>query len=66
MRRSKTDQAGEGARAYLSRETLRHLLRWLQAGNITDGAVFRRLVGREKVAPRLHLDMIADIIKRVG
>jgi hypothetical protein len=52
IRRSKTDQAGEGARAYLSKETVRHLLRWLQAGSITDGAVFRRLVGRERVGPR--------------
>jgi len=65
IRRSKTDQAGEGARAYLSKETVRHLLRWLQAGNITEGAVFRRLVGRERVGPRLHADM-ADIFKRVG
>jgi integrase len=66
IRRSKTDQAGEGARAYLSKETVRHLLRWLQAGNITEGAVFRRLVGRHQVGPRLHADMIADIFKRVG
>ena len=27
IQRSKTDQVGEGARAYLSRETLRQLLR---------------------------------------
>jgi integrase len=66
IRRSKTDQAGEGARAYLSKETGRHLLRWLQAGNITEGAMFRRLVGREIVGPRLHADMVADIFKRVG
>ena len=66
IRRSKTDQAGEGAQAYLSRETVRHLLHWLQAGNITEGAVFRRLVGRNQVGPRLHADMVADIFKRVG
>jgi integrase len=66
IRRSKTDQAGEGSRAYLSRETVRHLLTWLQAGNITEGAVFRRLVGRSQVGPRLHVDMVSDIFKRVG
>jgi integrase len=66
IRRSKTDQAGEGAQAYLSRETVRHLQQWLTIGNITEGAVFRRLVGRNAVGPRLHVDMIADIFKRVG
>jgi integrase len=66
IRRSKTDQAGEGTQAYLSRETVRHLRQWLTIGNITEGAVFRRLVGRNVVGPRLHVDMIADIFKRVG
>jgi integrase len=66
IRRSKTDQAGEGAQAYLSRETVRHLQKWLTIGNITEGAVFRRLVGRNVVGPRLHVDMVADIFKRVG
>jgi integrase len=66
IRRSKTDQAGEGAQAYLSRETVRHLKHWMKAANITDGAVFRRLVGRNVVGPRLHVDMVADIFKRVG
>jgi integrase len=66
IRRSKTDQAGEGAQAYLARETVKNLKRWLKAGNIAEGAVFRRLVGRESVGPRLHADMVADIFKRVG
>jgi integrase len=66
IRRSKTDQAGEGAQAYLARETVKHLNRWLKAGNIAEGAVFRRLVGRSRVGPRLSVDMIANIFKRVG
>jgi integrase len=66
IRRSKTDQAGEGAQAYMSRETVRHLQQWIKIGNITGGAVFRRLVGRNVVGPRLHVDMVADIFKRVG
>jgi integrase len=66
IRRSKTDQAGEGAQAYLSRETVRHLQHWMRAANITEGAVFRRLVGRSQVGPRLSVDMVADIFKRVG
>jgi integrase len=66
IRRSKTDQAGQGAQAYLARETVRYLHAWLKAGNITEGAVFRRLVGRNVVGPRLHVDMVSDIFKRVG
>lgn len=66
IRRSNTDQAGEGAQAYLARETVRDLRRWLKAGDITKGAVFRRLVGRSRVGPRLSVDIIADIFKRVG
>ncbi len=66
IRRSKTDQAGEGAQAYLSRETVRRLRQWVKAANITEGAAFRRLVGRNAVGPRLHVDMVADIFKRVG
>jgi integrase len=66
IQRSKTDQAGEGAQAYLSRETVRHLQQWITTANITEGAVFRRLVGRSQVGPRLHADMVADIFKRVG
>lgn len=66
IRRSKTDQAGEGAQAYLVRETVRHLQHWMKVANITEGAVFRRLVGRHVVGPRLHVDMVADIFERVG
>jgi integrase len=66
IRRSKTDQAGEGAQGYLSRETVRHLQQWVKVAKLTEGAVFRRLVGRNVVGPRLHVDMVADIFKRVG
>ena len=43
IRRSKTDQAGEGDIAYLSRTSVRYLKLWLEAADITDGAVFRRV-----------------------
>jgi integrase len=66
IRRSKTDQAGEGVQAYLSRETVRHLQHWVQAANLTEGALFRRLIGRNRVGPRLHVDSVADIFKRVA
>jgi len=49
IRRSKTDQAGEGHIAYLSRQTVRHLRVWLKRAGIKDGPVFRRIIGRGTV-----------------
>jgi len=45
IRRSKTDQAGEGHTAYLAPVTVRYLKEWLELAQITKGAVFRRLIG---------------------
>ena len=66
IRRSKTDQEGQGAQAYLSRETIRHLKSWLKAAELREGAVFRRLIGRARVGERLSADSIADLFKRVA
>jgi Phage integrase family len=63
--RSKTDQAGEGNVAYLSRTTVRWLQQWLESAGIVEGALFRRLVGRVHVGDRLHEDSVSDIFKRV-
>jgi integrase len=46
IRRGKTDAEGQGRVAYLSRETVRWLKVWLENAEITEGAVFRRLVGK--------------------
>jgi integrase len=66
IRRSKTDQTGEAASAYLSAETIKWLRHWLESARVTEGALFRRLIGRNRVGPRLHADQIADIYKRVA
>jgi len=41
--RSKGDQEGEGATAYLSPRTVRAIAAWLEAAGIEAGAVFRRV-----------------------
>jgi integrase len=41
--RSKGDQEGEGATAYLSPRTVRAISAWLEAAGIEKGAVFRRV-----------------------
>ncbi len=66
IRRSKTDQAGEGSRAYLAGETVKWLKIWLDNAGIMEGAVFRLLLGQGRVGERLHPDIISDIYKRVA
>jgi integrase len=76
IRRSKTDQVGEGNTAYLSRTTVRYLKLWLAVTEISEGAVFRRVIGRGtakdlpagrgRIAERLSVDAIAQAFKRVA
>jgi integrase len=76
IRRSKTDQAGEGNTAYLSRTTVRYLKLWLDAADIKEGAVFRRVIGRGtvttdsdgkgRIGETLSVDAIAQAFKRVA
>ena len=76
IRRSKTDQMGEGNTAYLSRATVRHIKLWLDAADIQAGAMFRRVIGRGtittdangkgRIGKRLSVDAIAQAFKRVA
>jgi integrase len=76
IRRSKTDQVGEGNTAYLSRTTIRYLDDWLKAADITEGAIFRRVIGRGtakelvggrgRIGGRLSVDGVAQAFKRVA
>jgi site-specific recombinase XerD len=51
IHRSKGDQDGEGATAYLSPRTVRAIGAWLEAAKIKDGPIFRR-VGVRRYAAR--------------
>jgi integrase len=66
IRRSKTDQTGEGSVAYLSPDTVAYLKAWLRVSGIKNGAVFRRLIGRGRIGDRLQVDSIAQTFKRVA
>jgi integrase len=66
IRRGKTDAEGQGRVAYLSRETIRWLKVWFEHVEISDGVVFRRLIGRDKVGGPLSPGSIAPIFKRVA
>jgi integrase len=66
IRRGKTDAQGQGRVAYLSRETVKWLSIWLEHAKISEGAVFRRLVGRGQIGGPLNPGSIAPIFKRVA
>jgi len=66
IRRSKTDQVREGSLAYLSPDTVGYLQAWLKVSGINSGAVFRRLIERGRIGPRLQVDAIAQTFKRVA
>jgi integrase len=66
IRRGKTDAEGQGRMAYLSRETVRWLKVWLDNAKISEGQLFRRLVGRVQIGGALNSGSIAPIFKRVA
>jgi integrase/recombinase XerD len=66
IRRGKTDAEGQGRVAYLSRETMKWLKIWLEHAGISEGPVFRRLIGRDQIGDALHPGSIAPIFKRVA
>jgi integrase len=66
IRRGKTDAEGQGRAAYLSRETVRWLKVWLDNAKISEGQLFRRLVGRNQLGGGLNPGSIAPIFKRVA
>ena len=52
VRRSKTDQEGEGAVLYLGAPTVRRLSAWQEAAAISDGPLFRAISKSGRVASR--------------
>jgi site-specific recombinase XerD len=65
IRRSKGDQEGEGATAYLSPRTVRAIAAWTAAAGIAAGAVFRRVnVRRYKARPAVRGRSIDSISGR--
>jgi integrase len=63
IRRGKMDAEGQGRVAYLSRETVRWLKVWLAHAGIEEGAVFRRLIGKDQIGGPLNPGSIAPILK---
>jgi hypothetical protein len=51
---------------YLSRETVKWLKIWFDHAKISEGPIFRRLIGRDHIGDALHPGSIAPIFKRVN
>jgi integrase len=66
IRRGKTDAEGQGRSAYLSLETIRWLRIWLEHAEISEGPLFRRLIGQNQIGGPLNPGSIAPIFKRVA
>jgi integrase len=66
IRRSKTDTAGEGATAYLSRLTMRLVATWLSASQLKSGPVFARVVGSNGVGDPLTAQIVTAVLRKVG
>ncbi|WP_376100965.1 tyrosine-type recombinase/integrase (plasmid) [Roseomonas sp. CCTCC AB2023176] len=63
IRRSKTDQAGEGEVLWLSPRTMTHLKRWLDLAAIEAGAIFRAINKAGRVMRRLASGAVPPIVK---
>lgn len=61
--RSKTDQEGEGARAWLSSRSVAYLKEWLEAADLTEGYVFRALSYRIGAHGHLSDGAVGKILK---
>jgi integrase len=66
IRRGKTDAEGQGRAAYLSQESVKWLKVWLEHAEIAEGALFRRLIGQDKIGGPLNPGSISPIFKRVA
>ena len=66
VRRSKTDQEGEGMVRYLAPDTMRLLLQWVEAAGITDGRLFRGVLKGGRVGGALDAGTVARVFKELA
>jgi integrase len=66
IRRSKTDQEGEGATVPIPADAMRHLQAWIDAANIADGPLFRSVPRGNRVGGALWPEDVAVIFKAMA
>ena len=65
VRRTKTDPEGEGARAFVARDTVGLIREWLARSGVRDGRLFRSL-NRGAVGQRLRAADVSRLFKRMA
>ena len=63
IRRSKTDQEGEGAVAPIPVDAMRHVQAWIDAAGITDGPLFRAVLKGNRIGGALDPGDVARCFK---
>jgi integrase/recombinase XerD len=63
IRRSKSDQFGDGRYGYLSSKTTTYLKAWLDAASLNEGWLFRRVLGKSIGEHPLHPFTISKILR---
>jgi integrase len=66
IRRSKTDQEGQGAIAPITQDAMAHLQAWLREAEITDGAMFRAVLKGGRLGGPLGAGEVARIFKAMA
>lgn len=66
IRRSKTDQEGQGSVGYLSTEAMTALGAWCGRAGIAAGPIFRSVSRHGRIGPALHPDMVARIFRKLA
>jgi integrase len=66
IRRSKTDQNGEGHELYLSPPAITRLRRWIDTAGLTEGALFRAVDKAGRPGDRLQAAEVSRIVKRLA
>ncbi|ARJ66079.1 hypothetical protein WV31_10610 [Magnetospirillum sp. ME-1] len=67
LRRSKTDQEGQGQICYLSAAAVKAVDAWLDAAGVEDGPIFRALRNNGKVGPEaIQGRAVSNLYKKLG
>ncbi len=66
IRRSKTDQEGEGSVRFLAADTVEHVTRWTEAAGVKDGPLFRAVAKGGNVRGRLNDRDVPRILKKMA
>ncbi len=64
LHRSKTDQAGNGREKLLRSRPARYLKKWIKAGNISDGYLFRHISGNTVTEKPINPQAVNYIVKK--